>query len=871
MDNQKPLLYYIDGFHGGIYGHLEPGTIRDILTQLKLWPDWKVSFELEPASWEVERRRDPAAFAELSKLVENTTSSGRIEFVSPAYGQPYCWNINGESNIRQLQIGLETMQDAFPGILIDTYAVQEPCWTSSLPQIFRSLGFKRASLKDPSTAFGGYTAGVNASVVNWVGPEGTAIPAAPRYACEDLVRAWETESRYAKPEFLQKCLEHGIKFPAGQWFMDAGWRAGPGVYGKHIRLTTWREYFTAIVPPPEQNWHLTQEDLRVALPWGESGLQRLAREVRRAEIEILKAEKCAALAWLITGIDWPEKSLRDAWKALLLAQHHDAWIVGASLTSMGEDQTWYQKGEEWSRCSIQLSKEIQSKNLDGLVRSLVLEQNFSPDQWVRVFNFQASPRQELVTILVSAGAGVQGWQVFDHAGIEIPAQVTIKRRYDLPVREADETPFKPWLPATGNQICAAEVTFIASVPQLGWANYRLVSSAEPVKAPITPIVHAEQLPNGDIHIESDQYSIQLDSLHGGTIHSWVDKSTGIEWVKPNFPQRFNAYRGYWVNEARWIDSAESPAQLEIVANGPLFAVIKIHGIIGPASFETLLTITAGQNPVDFQVLLDLSSDLIIGEPWNGEFIPREQPPKPCYDDRYKLQACFPLPFNQVEINKNAAFDVCRSQLKDTHFNTWNEVKHTVILDWVDAFDPDQNLGLALFCDHTTGYSFSQPGTLGLILGWSGAGMWNHVYQFHGKHHVRYALLPHVGPWDQAGIWQSNTCWAEPLVSQLLPNIPTRLGPVSLMEASPGLRLSTLLVQGDDLFIRIFNAESSTESCWLDFASKPDLVELVELDGRVIEPLAFQHIPNGKWHIEIFIPRFGIRTMKCKSAQQIKGE
>lgn len=52
----------MDGYHGGKYGHMPPGCLRDILQMLRDCPSWRLSMDVEPVSWELLRRRDPAAY-----------------------------------------------------------------------------------------------------------------------------------------------------------------------------------------------------------------------------------------------------------------------------------------------------------------------------------------------------------------------------------------------------------------------------------------------------------------------------------------------------------------------------------------------------------------------------------------------------------------------------------------------------------------------------------------------------------------------------------------------------------------------------------------------------------------------------------------
>jgi len=178
---------------------MESGSFKDILNVLKRYPRWKVNLEIEAPSWKLLKSRDPETFLRFKQYLIDPSDKARIEIVSSSYAQPNCWNIGGESNIRQLIMGLDELHKFFPDYVVKTYSVQEPCWTSSLPSILRYLGYTGAVVKDPSTTNAGYTRGINKNTVYWTGPDGTSIPAVPRYQCEELHSdAWRMEC-YACP------------------------------------------------------------------------------------------------------------------------------------------------------------------------------------------------------------------------------------------------------------------------------------------------------------------------------------------------------------------------------------------------------------------------------------------------------------------------------------------------------------------------------------------------------------------------------------------------------------------------------------------------------------------------------------------------
>ena len=181
-------------------------------------------------------------------------------------------NISGESVIRQFQYGIRKLHQHFPGLKFTAYAVEELCWTSALPQILRSLGFKYAVLKNPNTDWGGYSCAHGGELVNWTGSDGTSIKAVPRYGNEELQpnSTWQTIAFGNSEKYIGSSFKNGIKHPVGMTYQDCGWKFGPWLenavkqYYKPTEYVTWTDYFENIaVPHTKDNWHLNQEDLLI--------------------------------------------------------------------------------------------------------------------------------------------------------------------------------------------------------------------------------------------------------------------------------------------------------------------------------------------------------------------------------------------------------------------------------------------------------------------------------------------------------------------------------------------------------------------------------------------------------------------------------
>src|ERR1700749_2449763 len=73
---QVPTLYFMDGYHGGVRGHMPEGCWRDIPSAIGEFPDWKENFDVEPWPWELLRPEVPQAYDELAAhLKENSLNS----------------------------------------------------------------------------------------------------------------------------------------------------------------------------------------------------------------------------------------------------------------------------------------------------------------------------------------------------------------------------------------------------------------------------------------------------------------------------------------------------------------------------------------------------------------------------------------------------------------------------------------------------------------------------------------------------------------------------------------------------------------------------------------------------------------------------
>lgn len=830
--------YFIDGYHGGIYGHYPIGQTAFINNMLKQHPDWRVNMEVEPETWDAVKLRDPAAYEAFKQLFEDQSiANGRIEYINPTYAQSYLFATSGESNIRQFSYGIELLRKHFPSARFTTYSAEEPCFTSSLPYILKSFGFNYASTKTPNTMWGGYIRAYGGELVNWIGPDGTAITTVPRYASEDLQpgSTWQSIAWYNSKDYIKKSFDAGIQNPVGMCIQDAawssGWGKGPWLGQDSYTPThykTWRDYIANYsIGSTTDDWHFTQEDVLTSLMWGSQIMNTLAQEVRGAENTIVQAEKMAVFASLAGNMQWPEKLIDEGWIKLLLSQHHDCWIVPYNNLQGG--RTWADHVTEWTGVTHQNSQVVIDRSLKAL-------NGKSGQNAVRLFNTLAVDRNEIARVKVPSNWVRSSWEVVDPQGKVHPTQL---------VKEDGST----------------RLLFRAHVPSFGYSTYTLREGKASASDALS--YHEEK---GKYVLESDLYRLVINPEKGGAIESLIAKKlNNKEYVDATSAWHFNELKGYFGDQSTFISSADQPARIRVVEHGPLMLQIAIDGMIGEHPFTQTIRLQQNEEKIDMGVFIDWQRNEAIGEA--GIPFSAENPRKAFYDDRYKLLVCFPAAISDQQIYKDAPFDVSKSQLENTYFNRWDEIKHNILLNWVDLGSNGKDHSLALFADHTTSYVHGSDHPLALTLQYSGRGLWGRDYTITGPTDISYSLLPHADKWDDDRIWTRSERTNEPLVATLVDAGADDVRQQSYFSIEDhAYELVSMEMKGDDLYIRLFNAQSDQAERQITFGGKTDKITWVELSGEVSEQAQYRTTGNHATAITAHIPRFGIRTLKLSNVQ-----
>ena len=809
--------YFADGYHGGIYGHYPLWQTQFMVDTLLKYPQWKINLEIEPETWDTVQVKDPQGYANFKALFADSAVASRIEFVNPAYGQSYMYMAGGESMIRQLYYGMQKIKAHFPQATFTTYSSEEPCFTSALPQVLRSFGFKYAVLKNPNTCWGGYVKNYGGEIMNWVGPDGTTIQLVPRYTTEALEEnsTWQTTAWFNSNAYISSALAAGIKNPVGMCLQDAGWRNGlwlpkndPSVY------TTWRNYFKHIADTTNaESWRVSQQDIKVSLVWGAQVLQKIAQQVRSTENKLLQAEKLAGMYAIANSKPLQEGAFDDAWRTLLLSQHHDCWIVPYNGH---KGDTWADKVVGWTNNSNRIADSILSKQLQS---------DSGNGQSVTVYNSSLNKMNEMVTV---------------------PLPQSLAAATALSVKDGSNTIAAQVMQKDGQPMAA----FPASLQPMSNKVYNFVAAKTTVAKPAAITSTGDQ-----VVMQTDLYTLTIDKKRGGAMTSLIAKKiNNYEFVDKNATTSFNALQGNFYEEGGKAFSGNHQATVEVLDNGPLLIRVAIHNTIASHSYTQYITMRQGEQRIDVSLKINWKGNPRIGEDYaqHGGYDGKDLH-KAFYNDTDKLILTFPLQLKEQKVYADAPFDVTESRLNNTFYNRWDSIKNNVILNWVDVTDAQNKCGLALLTDHTTSYSHGKDFPLSLTVQYAGVGLWGRDYTANGTTEINYALIPHMGDWKQAILYTAATNWNEPLYTATGAAKPMQ----SLLSCGDAKwLLSSLTQQGDQYLIRLFNAEGDHNTHTLTFGFPVKAVTLVDLAGNITQ----QPVSNNGNQLQLAIPEKGFVTL-----------
>ena len=532
-------------------------------------------------------------YPELFQRVRQRIAEGRWEAEGAMWLEADCNLISGESLVRQLLHGLRYFRREF-GVenrvlwLPDVFG-----YSAALPQLLRQAGIDYfMTTKISWNQFNQ----LPYDTFLWRGLDGSEVlthfvTTRPLDARPDsfsttyngelhpapLIRGWERYQQKAINQDILVAFGHGDGGGGPTLeHLEQGRRMAAGVPGcPQVRMGSVADYFQRLEQKVADNRYLPRWVGELYLEYHRGTYTSMARNKRynrKCELLYQDAEFLSVLAGL-TGFAYPQESLHQGWKTILLNQFHDI-IPGSSIEEV------YTESQQQYEELLRQGKAIASAALESIAGQIALSQPA-----IVVYNTLSSPRSDLVTVPLPAE--MKQPAVLDQQGQPIPAQTV----------ESEQ---------------GRALLFLApDVPAKGYQAYTLSEAAAP--PPYNPIRVQPDL------LENDFFRLELDEA--GNIASLWDRRHQRQVLQPgrcgnvlqafeDKPMRFDNWDiDIYYQEKMWeVDRLEEVTVLE---TGPVRGKLRLRKRFQDSVIVQDICIYSDIPRIDFETDVDWREDQVL--------------------------------------------------------------------------------------------------------------------------------------------------------------------------------------------------------------------------------------------------------------------
>jgi alpha-mannosidase len=816
-----------------------PLTVKSVLRMMKEHPDM-VYAQSAAQAYKWMERYYPDLFAEISKKI----ASGQWEVVGGSWTE-HSTNIpSGESLVRQHLYAKRYFKEKFGvdvkvGWLPDSFGFN---W--NLPQIYRKCGIDyfvthklkwEIELNDPPVPFPYH-------LFWWEGPDGSRVLAYHTVGdyCQE-VKPEQMVEYLATLKSVHNVNKLLILYGKG----DHGGGPMPEMINRAevlmhdpsyptIRFVKALDYFHAIEALPQsKQFPVVNDELYVKTHQGTFTTDsQVKRDNRLCEVLLTNAEKFALVANQF-GAPYPQNALQELWEKVLFGQVHDN-IDGSSIAEVYRDAA-----TDYAEIKIQ-GKKILDSSLATIGRQVDTQ---GKGRAILVFNSLPWERTDLVSLDSSNFAGLKYFKIIDNTGRLVPYQIIKEGGVEKALFFADR------------------------VPGLGYRQFRVVGSDSRPDFETDLKVSGFKLANSQVEVDIDPDSGNLKSLkktgmetnflrenqHGGALEVWEDKPTNNPWGE----SAWNICLG----KDHQLDQAESVKLLE---SGPIRALMQVKKSFGKSSFQENIILYSHADRVDFE----LSAD------WHEKY----RFAKVAFPLNLKSAfATYEIPFGAIQ-----RFDCTLKE--DPHVRLDLPPRAWEIADrtkcevpgqrWADASNHAGDYGVTLLNDSKYGFSY-QDNTLRMSLirgprrGYSSTpDSWSDQSDepIVGIHHVKYALVPHGGTWQDASATRRGVEFNNPLLPEAE---RSHAGPLSGTSSVLNIEPANVVVESlkkaedsDEFIVRLYETDGKAANAVLRFNRRPERAretDMLEWD-KYVKPKSFS-IEGTKVHVTV--APHEIKTIRVK--------
>jgi alpha-mannosidase len=745
-------LYMLTYDHGGVvlWGpdhFLE--RLRNAVEWLDRYPSFKIGLDNEAYTYDYLGEHNPEVLKELRGYLKRY--SGRFGIGTCTYGQPLSQFINEESNVRQIAYAIEADREHL-GYAPTVYLMSEHAMHSQIPQLLVGFGFSGAIMRTHFMMYG-YNPTFDVATGWWVGLDGSRIPAVPTYEGEGAefgrttVDNWIL-TRYPGPECSTPLEEFRKKFARIGPLLAS--RADDSKLRREELVKKYednREYRWVLLeeifptfPAPTEELKTGPNDFHVRMPWGYCG-NEIWNVSRSAEVQVLTAERLAAMELLLGGADH-QNELRQAWKNLLVAQHHDIQICGL-----------LKEANRFLPASMGLSGRVR----DASLRYIASRMEGGDTAQLTVFNPVSWPRKEWTEVAVSLNPGAARAVMLRHGAKPVPSALLAASRHP------------------DGSIKGARLAVLIDVPGLAFASYSL-SGGEEVPVKLTPDIQTDV---AGLRVTTAEVEIVLNPEGG--VSSLVDRRSGRSLLKSDRRSCFFAGK----IDGRDCESKGSWA-IEQASEGQSWVVARERGSIADIPYTLEMTIRPDSPRLDCRASFHFNGQKI------GRLSEDRRDSKSAFLHEEKLRVkLFPAPGDDAVGVRDLPFAVAESTERYVEGNYWTALA-------------GRNGGVAVFNRGTMGSVRETDGGFSVPVAYAMYYVWG-TRMLNGDFTYEFALYPFSGDWREAELHRRALEYNFPCVVACAAPGDGRLGnevrPLEI--ASPDVILSALYSHGGRIYARMY--------------------------------------------------------------------